>query len=373
MIPVPDSDQIGMLDLLEGVAVLESFKLCTEHADVNHFLQFRDRHFGGSERSVYRWSFNWLADAIGADGTYELLAPVSFLALQSTDPSREFTQIVKQLARVGRRDYQKLADIETLSATLYPRGWKSWLEAFANGEPTSGHVTLDKCAAFAVGQLGVRQATQLAATPSRVTAETFAALCPPVTAYSGEESVTLTIPDYARNGLAEAVIDWTAIVGAAERLTMLTDVDVYQFCPHTGCPHYESALCHRVFAPPGVNSQHERCRFPATFRTHARLEPRDAWTAVGRQRKSLADVIAEFEETYEAGLLALARRERASLVGWLGEDAYNNIEGKCQATAEKAMRALRTQKINDVIEARAFRDAVVAELRRLYATVSESA
>jgi hypothetical protein len=316
---------------------------------------------------VYRWSFNWLAGAIGPEGAYEVLAPVSFFALQTTDPAAEFVRIVNLLAAEKNADYRMLSDVDVLAGLVYDGRWQSWLARFEVGEPEYGHVTLDKCAVSAVGQLGVQQLTQLAATPSRVTVDTYGALRPPVVAYSGAESVSLEIAAFARSGLAEAVIDWTAIVGAAERLTMYAETEVYQFCPQKMCPHFESALCHRYFVPPGVNRHHDQCRFPAAFRQFARLDPREAWTAVGRERKSIAEVVAAFEATGEAGLWELARRERASLVSWLGEDGYNDIEWKCKATADKAMRALQTQKMDHLVEARAFRNAVVNEIRRLAA------
>jgi hypothetical protein len=364
MIPIPDSHRIGLLDLLEGVAVLESFKLCTANADVADFLAFRDRHFAGSEKSVYRWSFNWLADAIGPEAAYELLAPVSFFALQTDDPAAEFVRIVRILAAEEHLDSRGLSDVEALADLVYKGQWQSFLASFEEGEPSSGHATFDKCAAFAVGQLGARSVARLGATPSRVTAETFEALRPPVIAYSGDESVALDIPAYARSGLAEMVIDWTSIVGAAERLTIRADTGVYQFCPHGDCPHFESALCHRHFAPPGVNRRYEDCRFPAAFHQFARVQPRDGWARAGRERKTVAEIVAAFEATGEAGLWALARRQRASLVAWLGEDGYGDIEWKCKATADKALRALQTQKMDDLIEAKTFRAAVVAEIRR---------
>jgi len=64
---IPESHQIGMLDILEGVAVLESFKLCIEDPTPERFLLFRDQYLPGNEKSVYHRSFNWLAHAIGGD------------------------------------------------------------------------------------------------------------------------------------------------------------------------------------------------------------------------------------------------------------------------------------------------------------------
>ena len=157
IIPVPDSHQIAMLDLLEGVAVLESFKLCTTNADVKNFLAFRDQHVPGSEKSVYRWSFNWLADAIGPEAAYELLGPVSFFALQTTAPETEFVRITKLLAEYRSRDYRALVDVDALAEVAYAGDWVSWLRAFEGVEPEGGHATLDPCATFAVGRLGVQR------------------------------------------------------------------------------------------------------------------------------------------------------------------------------------------------------------------------
>jgi hypothetical protein len=366
LIPIPDSHQIGMLDLLEGVAVLESFKLCTKNARVEDYLQFRDSHCPGSEKSVYRWSFNWMANAIGPEASYELLGPVSFLALQTDAPEAEFVRIVKKLSEVRNLDFRALSRVKALAEIAYEKDWSCWLHDLEQGESERGHVTLNQCATFAVGQLGVEALTQFGATPGQVTAKSFEALIPPVTAYSGEDKVTLMIPKYAQGGLAESVIDWTATVGAAERLTIRAESDVYQFCPHgSECPHFESALCHRNFAPPGVSRSHEECRFPRTFRQLAKLEPSEIWAKMGRGLMNPRELVQAFEATTEGNLWAMVRRQRASIVKWLGVDGYNDLEWKCKATADKTLHALRTQDLQDFAEARMFWGAVVNEVRNL--------
>jgi hypothetical protein len=370
MIPIPESDQIGMLDLLEGVAVLESFKLCTQNGNVEHFLAFRDQYFPGNVKNVYRRSFDWLASSIAAEAAYELLAPVSFLALQTNKPEAEFVRIANLLSKEKNLDYRALTEVQELARLAYEDGWSSWLHGFEKGEPEAGHVTLDPCITFCVGKLGVATATQLGATPSRVTRELFEseAVAPPVTAYSGLGEPAIFVSNYARGDLAAAVLDWTALVGAAERLTTLAETDPYQFCRHSSCPHFDSVLCHRYFAPP--SSDHKICRFPRMLHKVADMNPNDLWSAVGRDRKSVADLVAAFEEVGECNIWALARRQRASIVAWLGEEAYNNLEWKCRATAEKALRALQTQRVDDVAEAKWFRNSVINEIRGL---VSETA
>ena len=369
-VPLPDSYQLGLLDLLEGVAVLESYKLCMENAQVDDFLRFRDICFPGTAKNVYRWSFNWLASDIGLEAAYELLGPVSFFALQTDDPAREFIRISTLLSQEKDLDYKALTDIKVLSEFTHPRGWTSWLQNFEHGEPESGHVTLDPCTAYATTRLGVDMTTQLGAIPSQVTPESFEALRPPVIAYSGIDAVTFEIAVFAReNHLAETILDWTSVVGAAERLTILAETEVYQFCPHKlECPHFESALCHKNFAPPGVLRSYDQCRFPNTLHKMISLAPSALWKAVGRERKSIRELVEAFEATGEAGLWALARRQRASIIQWRGKDGYDDLEWKCKLVADKALRALSTGRIEDLIEARAFRDAVVKEIRDLAGT-----
>jgi hypothetical protein len=364
IVPIPERDQLGMLDLMEGVAVLESFKLCTKNARVEDFLRFCDRYVPGSETSVYRRSFDWLARDVGLEGAYELLGPVSFFALQSQKPTAEFVRLTKLLSANRKIDPHALTSVEAFVEFAYDGEWKSWLHGFEHGEPEAGHMILDKCATFVVGVLGVKDLTQFGATPSRVTQESFLALQPPVTVYSGDERLVLTVPKYARGELAEMVLNLTAMVGAAERLTTRAETDVYQFCPHrASCPHFESALCHRYFASPGVKRSHENCVFPAVFRNSSNIGPDELWSRLGRARVSVRELVDAFESEGEAGLWALARRQRASIVAWLGEEGYAELEWKCKATAEKTMRALQTQKMTDLMEAQAFRDAIVREVR----------
>jgi hypothetical protein len=372
MIPIPDSHQIGMLDLMEGVAVLESFKLCTKDAQVEHFCAFRDRYFPGSKRSPYRWSFDWLASEIGLNAAYELLGPVSFLALQTPDPGDQFVRIAKRLAKQKPFDYRDLANLDALAEFIHVGDLASWLNKFETGEPESGHVILDKCIAFAVNQIGVDALRQIGATPGRANEDSFDALRPPVIAYSGVGTVTAEVAPYARDKLYVAVRDWTAVVGAAERLTTSADIDVHQFCPHVrACPHFESGLCHRYFAPPPVKLTWDQCRFPRVVQQMAGLAPNELWATVGRERRSVSEVVRAFEATSEFDIWALVRRQRYSIVSWLGREGYEALEWKCKATADKALHALKTRKMDDLIEAKMFHGAVVSEVRNLARDAAE--
>ena len=133
IVPIPDSHKLGMLDLLEGVAVLESFKLCTSGATVHDFLQFRDDYFAGELRNPYRWSFNWLAGDIGPEAAYGLLAPVSYVSLQTVDPAAMFVRLSDRLAKEPPLRLGGVVDLarlmELVRATLHGVGLRSTKQA----------------------------------------------------------------------------------------------------------------------------------------------------------------------------------------------------------------------------------------------------
>jgi hypothetical protein len=340
---VPDSHEIGMLDLLEGVAVLESFKLCTEGATVNDFLRFRDDYFPGELRSPYRWTFNWLGSEVGPEAAYELLAPVTYASLQHPDPAAAFVELC--------------GDPSDAAAPT------TWLSAFEHGEPEAGHVTLDPCIAAAVAELGASELARIGAMPSRLTPEHVRALSPPLTVFAGEGGLESARAEYADDRLAAQVLAWTACAGAAERLALSPDADVYRFCPHLdACPHAHSALCHRHFAPP---PEWRSCSFIALVERFAGMAPDALWAATGRGLKPAGELIAAFEATTESDVAELCRLQRGSLIALAGEDGYEELRNQCDMVADQALRALRTQDMDELVTAKMFHGAVVEQVRRL--------
>jgi len=381
---VRDRERIDMLDIMEGVAVLESFRLCTENAKPGHFVDFLDRHFPGERNGVYRRAFDFLASAIGVDAAFELLPGVSFVALQDADVPGAFIRYTSVLSgsgpgervslhkrslRVGPRgtplDPRALTDYAALVEALALGDGRALPHVFVNGEPEAGHPCLDPCAALVVRELGLNEILQLAAFPHRATRETFEVLRAPLTVYSGEGRTIIEEHVGVDIEVKRNVIAATSMVGAAIRLVEHYNDAPYQFCPHKGtCPHYENALCHRQFAPPRDSGNYADCGFPTLMKSEYGMDPSQLWAAAGHGFKTPKQLLEDFDATYEAGLLALCRKQRSSMTKWLGADGYRDIEWKCEATAEKALKAVRTQKIDDSIEARMFRDAVVRELHK---------
>jgi hypothetical protein len=137
----PETDQLSLLDLLEGVAVLESFKLTTRGATHEDFLVFRDDVFPGELRSPYRWTYNWLATDIGDEAAYDLLSPVTYVSLQMKDPQAAFGRLSRNLADGGESAARAAAtEPEHPWEMLGADASQTWLAAFEAGEPEAGHV-----------------------------------------------------------------------------------------------------------------------------------------------------------------------------------------------------------------------------------------
>jgi hypothetical protein len=150
---------------------------------------------------------------------------------------------------------------------------------------------------------------------------------------------------------------------------MAADMDVYQFCRQAeACPHYYSALCHRYFHPPRAEVSWESCNFIGLIQRYAGAEPAALWAATGRSRLTVPELVKAFEAAGEANIAAVCRRQRRPLVTWLGEAGYRHIADQCDMVAGQTLRALRTQNMDDVIQAKMFRDAVVQQIRRLAAS-----
>jgi hypothetical protein len=57
------------------------------------------------------------------------------------------------------------------------------------------------------------------------------------------------------------------VIGAAERISAAEagNLSVHRPCPHTTCPAYGPALCHKFFLPPPLERHHDTCSFIKTL------------------------------------------------------------------------------------------------------------
>jgi hypothetical protein len=75
-------------------------------------------------------------------------------------------------------------------------------------------------------------------------------------------------------------------------------------------------------------------------------------------------VVELFEAAGEANIEAVCRRQRGSLMRWLGRERYEDLLNQCLMVSDQTLRALQTQDTQEAAKARWFRDAVVNQVRR---------
>jgi hypothetical protein len=85
---------VSVDDLCESGAVLESYKAYRKLPSLEDFIKYRDQYFPGKGNSVYRRTFDIMADERGADVAFDLLPVITLLALQGDIPGRSFELLI---------------------------------------------------------------------------------------------------------------------------------------------------------------------------------------------------------------------------------------------------------------------------------------
>ncbi|MEB2288916.1 MAG: hypothetical protein OZ934_12465 [Anaerolineae bacterium] len=282
---------LSVRDLLEGVAVLESYKLAAPTPSALEFLALRERLFPGDSTSCYRISYDYLAARIGPFAAFDLLAPLSFLALQSDDPPSSFQTIVDDLLPRTRPEHLAQASVADLFTAFGMSAGDHLLYNLDSMPQDMRHPVVYECARFAAATLGVPTLLEIGARPALINRLDPAlgateTLLPPVIAFSSSPNAKLEALSSGLASqdpaLAELIVHLTGLVGAAERLTVFRDAsDLHQFCPHrTTCPHFAAALCHHYFAPPSLELGYAHCGFIRFFEGRTHMKPNQAWAAL---------------------------------------------------------------------------------------------
>lgn len=283
---------LSVRDLLEGVATFESFNMTLREPTEIEFLEFREKFTLGNGDNCYWNSFDYLSDHGDLDESfsYNLLSPLSFMALQSDNPPRSFKAIVDDILPTLSLDEVVDANVPELFS-LFGMDIRNHLLSNLNSMPIEmQNPILYSSAKYAVNALGLPRLLEIAARPSIIKSivgqETIEALYPPLVAFSSTPGsklwgMTFGVCKQDRK-LAELMMRTTGLIGAAERLTLLKDGPrPYQFCPHTSdCPHSPSALCFNYFAPPSIELGYKNCRFIRFFESRTGMKPDRAWEAL---------------------------------------------------------------------------------------------
>jgi len=278
-------------DILENVALLESFKLSDPKPTVERFLGFRHKYFAGDSNSLYRNVFDFLSQRIGSKGAYSLLSPLSFIALQGDNPPESFgtiVDIIEDLLADGMSLQQlESADMPKMFSLLEMGDIHNlWIYNLDSVSDKVKETTPFQCAKYAVNLLGASKLIEISARPSFINSlarDTVKCLVPLVTVFSSAAGSDLK--GLVRGIAAEdeelkyLIVGRVGLVGAAERLTLYREQkDLHQFCPHyNSCPHYKSGLCFNYFTPPSIELGYDKCGFIEAFESRTKLKPIDAW------------------------------------------------------------------------------------------------
>ena len=285
---------ISVRDILEGVAVVESYKMNTPNPNVEDFLKKRDHYFSGREDSYYCRSFDYLSEKVSQEFAYHLLAPLSFLSLQFDNPPKYFQIIVEDnlpglsLEKLIRASVPELYECFGMDIN------KHILFALDDLPPNMKHPVLLECAVYAASSCGVWNLLEFAARPSLIELsrikpepECLDGLMPPllVTSSSPGSKLQALYFGVARNDreMSALMIRLQGLIGAAERLTKWKDksLPTPQFCPQQGnCPHHKSALCFEYFAPPSIELGYKNCGFIRDFESRTKIKPNEAWCMI---------------------------------------------------------------------------------------------
>ena len=284
-------EQISCRDILEGVAVLESFKLAAPYPSPEKFMAFRDEFFPGSTDSCYRRSYDWLAQKMGNYAAYDLLAPLSFAAFMGDEPPTNFISIVTEIQRDNA--WSDFVGVPTKDiCEEFGLDLENYFLSQLEHIPVDESAPIPaKCIKAAGNHIESDRLIEVAGRPhllnSIFSEEELDWLLPPIVVFSSSPRKKHAGRTF---GLArhdptfrQLCIHITGLLGAAERLVGLVEKNnIYQFCSHsTACPHYSSALCFQYYAPPSQELGHEECGFANYFTGFVGHDPSFVWKPTG--------------------------------------------------------------------------------------------
>jgi len=288
-----DRTQYGLscLDLLESAAELEAhrgymnqFSVVGRPTPVTVYRDLQERIHPDPEASR-RKGFDWVADRLGPDEAFELMAPLTFLAFLADDPVGRFMALA--FDATGTTGTLMEATGEQLLAWAGADYVSEYLAPIARGEPIGTQfvaeplrAALEIWGASALIEAFCRPSIHLPRLPGDPA--TFGHVLPPVLVFSSSRSHE---PIFLRKGIAGRdpsfaydIIRHAAILASAQRLVTSNGQDVEAVCWHRQCPVFPTGLCFRWFKIPSREEGHDTCFFPVEFGRVAGLTPVAAWS-----------------------------------------------------------------------------------------------
>jgi hypothetical protein len=249
----------SVADLCEGVAVLESFKGISSVKTVDEFGRFRNHYFPGKGNSVYRRTFDLLTHATNAATAFDLLAPLTWLALQGDIPGRSFAMLAMDSAKVRRAVGLPAQELLELFGYEFPFCRQS---ALAKLHASERHPTLFPILERLCRDVPEKELLEIFARPHVGALDTrfFPPLVYGAHRLGRPQSAVWGIGQESPK-LRQDIAMFTGIVFAAEQLVRKTRQHIP--CPHEHCPNHAAGLCTGWFTPP---LDPDQCGFRALVR-----------------------------------------------------------------------------------------------------------
>jgi len=249
-------------DLMEGTAVVEGYFGTFRNATVTDFQTHLDEMYPGSDHP-YRRVINIVCRRFGLELGLYLIGPLSFFALNTSQPVYNFFRFLDILHKVPESaPFGISANVLGRTVGINPDEWNIIPETirqkgerhpiyFAYIERLANSYSDDPLLLF-----------EMAARPSRLLSASSAIasqILPARIECNGGRGLWLGI---AKGWSTDELLLYVGVatnVGVAERL--IREERPYQSCPHSACPVHKTALCHAWYMAP-KGPEWSACQFP---------------------------------------------------------------------------------------------------------------
>lgn len=261
------SGSIRTIDVIEGCAVLCSFRMNYSNVSHQSFLNhLKQRHSGQQE---YESAYLFATQMLG-EHAYDLFAPACYLALQGDNPGRNLESILL-FARDGLQHVPPkyitedplsyLIEVASLSEDgcfpsvvqkQIPQGYFSHpiLQPYIERIAQASNLRLADIFARPYIYEGLEQKQEVS--------EFIEDISPPLHFYSGRRGLLMGMGQKLGKDYGIIIHHLTAIVSIVARIVF--DIRQEMLCPHKQCPVYKTNLCQRYLAFP--LDDYKKCKFP---------------------------------------------------------------------------------------------------------------
>jgi hypothetical protein len=262
---------ISAIDLLEAMAVTESFRCTAPVVDTAAFRRYLEMCFPPD--SVYRRALTVMAKYFDEETALQVTSRVCFLALNGDDPANNFWHFIDKLSG---EDPKKLCALSASDLAtklgMAPPGYL--IDTYKTLPLENQHEILlpylellSSLAPYAeIFEFVARPGDWLRTPPG----QKFSLLEPPLIMFSSGKGMKRGLAGNWNIDQLFPYFEAAGLVGACQRL--LTDGRPYHFCPHNACPVHDTALCAGWFAVPQQIAWPE-CAFPKILDRHFKMIP----------------------------------------------------------------------------------------------------